>query len=62
MKQKTKRRLIRVLTPFVIIWVLVALTFASIGLLMLSLAYLMLGDRAESREQIDEFLRLWKKD
>ena len=62
MKQKTKRRLFRVLMPFAIIWVIIALTFASIGLLMLSVAYLMLGDRAESREQIDEFLRLWKKD
>lgn len=50
------------LMPFAIIWVIIALTFASIGLLMLSLAYLMLGDPAESREQIDEFLRLWKKD
>ncbi|MCH5215105.1 MAG: hypothetical protein J1E97_07925 [Muribaculaceae bacterium] len=62
MKQKTKRRLLRGLMPFAIIWVIIALTIAGIGLLTLSLAYLMLGDRSASKAQIDEILSLWRND
>ncbi len=50
MKQKTKKRLRRLLTPFACVWVCIAITVAVIGVMLTSLGFYMVNDSESAKE------------